>query len=415
MDAFAAEPGLRGRPSQQGQGGTAMAIAAVVNEDIITVFDVQSRLGLFLASAGLDNTPEVQQRLLPQVIDALVEDRIKLQEARRLKISITEDEIRQSLDNIEQRNGMQPGQFRTMLQERRVDMGTLYAQLEAELAWVKVVRQSLEKDVNVQEQEVKNVIARMKANQGKPEHLVAEIYLPVSATMPEQNARQIADRLVQQARGGAPFQALAQQFSQSPTAAVGGDLGWVVQGDLEPEIESVLARMEAKEISEPIRTTSGYHILNLRERRSSGAPDPRMSVVTLSQIYLPTEGGRALSAAQLDQARERVRTQVANCDQMTKLAQETGGPGSGPIPEVYVGSLPEGVSEAIVDLKPGRVSRKIDVGGAELYVIVCSRIDDSGLPSEPQIRSNLENEKLSNAARQRLRDLRRQALVDNRL
>ena len=85
-----------------------MSIAAVVNEDIITVFDVQSRLGMILATSGYENTPEMQRRLLPQVIDALIEDHIKLQEARRLKLTTTDAEIRESVDGIEERNGMQP-------------------------------------------------------------------------------------------------------------------------------------------------------------------------------------------------------------------------------------------------------------------------------------------------------------------
>jgi peptidyl-prolyl cis-trans isomerase SurA len=415
--ARAAEIGQQfARPPQgaQGEGPNAMSIAAVVNEDIITVYDVQARLGLFLATSGLDNTPEMQRRLIPQVVDALVEDHLKLQEAKRLKITTTDAEIRQSLDQIEQRNNMPAGAFRTMLAEKHVDPTSLYSQLEADLAWIKVVRQSLEREVSVQPQEVNAVLKRMKANQGKPEQLVAEIYLPVGSASPEPTARQLADRLVQQARGGTPFAALAQQFSQSPTAAVGGDLGWVVQGELEPELDTALARMEPKDISEPIRTASGYHILTLRERRASGAPDPKMAIVTLAQIYLPTEGGRALSPEKLAQASDGIRTQVKNCDEMNKWAADVGGPGSGPIPLMFIGTLPDNVRDVVTDLKPERVSPPIQVGGATLFVMVCTRQDDSGLPNEMQIKSNLENDKLTNAARQRLRDLRRQALIDRR-
>ena len=100
---------------QQQQGANAMSIAAVVNEDIITVYDVQSRLGLVLTTSGFENTPDVQRRLLPQIVDALIEDHIKLQEARRLKISVSESDIRGQVDSIEQRNGMAPGAFRDML------------------------------------------------------------------------------------------------------------------------------------------------------------------------------------------------------------------------------------------------------------------------------------------------------------
>ncbi|MCB2107494.1 MAG: SurA N-terminal domain-containing protein, partial [Rhodobacteraceae bacterium] len=161
-------------PAQQGS----MGIAAVVNEDIITVYDVQTRLGMIIATSGLENTPEIQRRLVPQVIQGLIEERLKMQEARRLEITTTEAEVRGAVDLIEAQNGMAPGSFRQLFQQRGIDMGTLYSQIEADVAWVKVVRQDLARDVSVPPEEVKNVIARLKANQGKPEHLLAEIFLP---------------------------------------------------------------------------------------------------------------------------------------------------------------------------------------------------------------------------------------------
>ena len=93
-----------------------------------------------------------------------------------------------------------------------------------------------------------------------------------------------------------------------------------------------------------------------------------------------------------------------------------GGPGSGPVLEpLRIGMLPEKVRNVVVKLPVNRVSQPIDIPGAKLFAIVCQRQDDSGLPSEDQIYAKLEGDKLENVARQRLRDLRRQALIDVRL
>ena len=413
--ALAAEPAPPRAPaSPPSSEGASITIAAVVNEDIISVFDVQSRLALVMATSGLENTPEIQRRLVPQVVDALVEERLKMQEARRLKVKVGEPEIRQAVENIEARNNMQPGAFRTMLESKGIDTAVLYSQIEADLAWVKVVRQSLQRNINVSPDEVNAVLKRAKANQGKPEYLVAEISLPVPTPGQESIVRDMAVKLVQQARGGAPFQALAQQFSQSPTAALGGDLGWIVPGEMEAELDDAVARMQPAQISDPIRTSTGYHILSLRERRASGAPDPNMAVVTLSQIYLPTEGGRALSPQRVAELSQTI-SGFTTCDQMKKLGEELDTPGTGSVAPVYVGGLPPKVRDVITNMKPGHTSPPIDVGGARLFVQVCMRRDDTGVPSGDQISANLENDKLQNAARQRLRDLRRQALVDVRL
>jgi len=343
-----------------------MGIAAVVNEDVITVFDVQSRLQLFMTTAGVQNTPEMQQRLLPQVVDALIEERIKMQEAERLEIETTEDEIRNAVAVIEARNGMRPGSFRTLLEEQGVNIGSFYSQIEADVAWSKIVRDVLERDVNIAPEEVDTVLDKLKSNQGKQEYRVAEIYLPVSASAPDQSVRQFANDIASRARNETPFPALAQQFSQSPTAAVGGDLGWVLPGELERELDRTIAGMSAGQISNPIRTSSGYHILLLQDVRASGEPAPLRHILELSQIYLPTLGGRKLSPGQLESYSDRIQTEVSNCEQMNQLAEEIGGPGSGQRPLLYAGALPENVRDAVINLPVNRVSSPISVTGARL-------------------------------------------------
>lgn len=403
---------LQPAPAAQAQGG--MAIAAVVNEDIITMFDVQSRTALFITTSGIEDSADMRQRLLPQVIDVLIDDRLKLQEAAKQKIITNEQEVADALSNVEQRNGMQPGALRQLLATRDIDVGTLNSQMEAEIAWGKVVRQSLQQEVKVSPEEVNDVLARAKANQGKSEYLVAEIALPVLSPAQDAVMRDMASRLVTQARGGAPFPNLAQQFSQAPTAALGGDLGWMVKGEMEPELDAAIERMQPNEVSDPLRTANGYHVLLLREKRLAGTPDASRAVVSLNQIYLPTVGKRALAPARIAELSDNIG-KAADCGQMDKMGKELKTPGSGPVPPVYVGSLPDKVRAVVNTLKPGKTSPVIEVGGAKLLLQVCMRRDDSGVPSGDQIRGNLENDKMQTAARQKLRDLRRAALIDIRL
>ena len=399
-------------PAPQAQGS--VAIAAVVNEDVITMFDVQSRTALFIATSGLEDSAEMRQRLVPQVVDVLIEDRLKLQEAAKQKIMTNDQEVRESLVTIEQRNGMQPGALRQLLASSNIDVGTMNTQMEAEISWGKVVRQSLQQEVNVSPDEVNAVLARARANQGKAEYLVAEIALPVLSPAQDSVMRDMASRLVTQARGGAPFPNLAQQFSQAPTAGLGGDLGWMVKGEMEPELDAAIERMQPNQVSDPLRTANGYHILLLRDKRTAGTPDPSRAVVSLNQIYLPTVGKRALAPARIAELSDSIG-KLADCAQMDKLGKELKTPGSGQIPPVFVGGLPDRVRTVVSTLKPGKTSPVIEVNGAKLLLQVCMRRDDSGVPSGDQIRQTLEGEKLQTMARQKLRDLRRQALIDIRL
>lgn len=404
-----------GGPTPAAAQQEAMRIAAVVNEDVISLFDVQSRIQLFLITSGIEDTIEIRQRLLPQVMNALIEEKLKLQEARREEIEASEQDVLAAVQLIEQNNGMQPGAFSAMLNEQGIDPGTFYAQVEADVVWLRVVREVLARDISVSEEEVQAVIDRLIANQGKPEYLLGEIFLPIGLGSREADVLDLAQRLSEQARTGTPFPALAQQFSQSPTAAVGGDLGWITTGELEPELDRALVRMNPGEFSDPIRTVSGFTILALRDERATAEASPLMAAVTLSQVYLPTVGRAALSEQRIDQLSTALQTQVSSCEQMNNWATEIGGPGSGPVDLIRIGGLPEAVRDTVLDLPTGRVSPPIDVAGAKLFVMICEREEDSGLPSPNQVYSRLENEKLDTISRQRLRDLRRQALIDVRL
>lgn len=244
------------------------SIAVVVNEDAITVSDLNDRMALIIASSGLPNTEEVRQKLIPQIMGSLVDEQIRLQEARRLDLSIDSAEIQQGFATIAQQNNMSAEEFRTMIGRGGLNIKTMEDQIRAQLAWGKVVQAKLRPQVIVTESDIDAHLERIAANTGKPEYLVSEIFLPVDAAQEEQQVRQLALRLMQEIRSGkAPFFKVAQQFSKSAGAAQGGDMGWITQGQLQPELDEVLARLEKGQVSDPVRTSSGYHILSVREQR----------------------------------------------------------------------------------------------------------------------------------------------------
>jgi len=393
----------------------AVRIAAVVNEDIISLFDIQSRIQLFLTTSGIEDTLEIRQRLLPQVMNALIDEKLKLQEARNQEIETTEEEISNAINIIEQNNGMNPGTFLPMLLESGVNGETFYNQVKADVAWLRVVREVLSRDINISESEVDLVLDRLKENQGKPEYLLAEIFLPVVLGARDRDVRELAEQLVKRAREGAAFPALAQQFSQSPTAAIGGDLGWTPSSELEIEIQNNIRTLRKGEISNPIRTLTGYTIIIFRDQRATAEPSPLMTAVTLSQIFLPTTGSNALSKDRLNQLSQAISTQVSGCNQMNNWADQIGGPGSGNVDLIRIGSLPEEIRDKVLGLSLGVVSPAIEITGARLFIMVCSKEEDDGLPSPNQVYAKLESDKLDTVSRQRLRDLRRQALIDIRL
>jgi peptidyl-prolyl cis-trans isomerase SurA len=245
-----------------------MMIAVVVNESAITQADVDDRMTLIMVSAGLPNNKETRKQLLPQIVGALVDEQIKVQEALKLELDISEAEIDSGFATIAGQNNFTPEQFEQAITRSGVKVATLRAQVKAEIAWSKVVQARLRSQVNISASDVDARLGRIVAATGKNEYLLSEIYLPIEEANEEVKLRRLAERLSSDIRGGkASFMKVAQQFSKAAGAASGGDLGWIQQGQLPDELDSVLPRMQEGGVSKPIRSLSGFHIMLVRKKR----------------------------------------------------------------------------------------------------------------------------------------------------
>jgi peptidyl-prolyl cis-trans isomerase SurA len=143
-------------------------IAAVVNDDIISISDLTARLQLALISSGLPNTPETRQRLTPQVLRSLVDERLQLQEAARANMSVNAKEIDEAFGRVAEQNRMQRDQLEKMLASQGVPRSTLESQIRATIAWGKLVQRRLRPSIEIGQEEIDAVIQRIQANAGKP-------------------------------------------------------------------------------------------------------------------------------------------------------------------------------------------------------------------------------------------------------
>lgn len=390
-------------------------IAAVVNDQVISLYDLQARLELSIRSSQLPDTQETRQRLLPTILQQLVDERLKLQEAQRLRITVSDDDLRNARRQIERNNNMPPGTLDKFLAQPGIDENSFLDQLRSEIAWIKVAQNSLRRNVSVEPEEIDAVLDRMRQDLGKPERLLAEIILPVDSPQQEEQIRTLAERLRAELLQGAPFQAVARQFSAAPTAAKGGDLGWVVEGSQDPEIESAIAGLQPGQVTEPVRTAAGYHLVLVRERRDPSSTPPDQVPVTLSQLYMPLSGPAAVPADARAEAIAALRG-ASSCEAVNAQAEKMQIPSSGAIGTLKPADLPPAVGSVVAGLETGRLSDPIRLGdAAEVVVMVCERHGADSLPSRDAIEARLENEKLERVAQRTLRNLRRSALIDIRL
>jgi len=391
-------------------------ILAVVNNDIITVDDVDARLSLIMRSSGIPDTPQNRQQLSARVMRTLIDEKLEMQEAKRYKVSVGQDEIDRQFANIAAANNMKKDTLDEYLKAAGIPRRSLVDQITASLTWAKMVESRYASDVSVSDAEVKDAIARMKADLGKPQSHVAEIFLAVDNPTQDAEVKALADRLIDQIRSGASFAALAQQFSQSPSAATSGDIGWVTPSQFGPPLDDAIAKMNPKEISYPIRTSAGYYIFLLIERQTPGqrsADDTRFSLVEVV-FPLPASAPAAEQQRVTEQA-QQVSANTKSCGEMAKIAREQAPQLSSETPDVRAGDLPADQRQIVMGLKVGETSKPVPARGGIGVIMVCERSDpSSAVPDNDQVYDQILHQRLDQVARRYLRDLRRSAYLEIR-
>ena len=200
-------------------------IAAVVNGDVISEADIGNRARLFAISTGLPLSQEVVDRLKPQILRQLVDERLRVQEAQRRKIVIQDAQIAAAIKEIETRNNMQPGALRAKLASDGVSTRTLIDQIRAQLAWTQMLRQTISQKINITDADVAEQQKLAAQRVGQTEYRLGEIFIPVDDPANSADAQHFAETVITELHAGAAFAMVAAQFSQTQTALEGGELG----------------------------------------------------------------------------------------------------------------------------------------------------------------------------------------------
>lgn len=446
------------------QGKPQAGIVAVVNDDVISSYDLESRARLAILGSGIPTTPEVIERLRPQILRTLIDERLQQQEAKKQNVTADEAVVREQIAKLAEQNGMSADDLPRFFAAQGVAIKTLQDQIRASVTWATLVQRKLRPQVNVSDMEVDAELARQKANEGKPEFLAAEIFLPVDNPKNDDSVKQAALRLIDQMSKGVRFSAIARQFSQSSTAAKGGDLGWLLPGQIDPDLEAALRKTQPGTLTPPIRTAAGYYILMLREvRQGKGVADtaaqqpaaatptagraPVLETTTgpelldLRQVLLPLPRSAGTSELQIVAKQvESLRARAHSCTDMEAMATAAGNENKGDLGKVELGSLPPAIQPTLMALADNTPSPAMRNDRGVLFLMICGRgpakqAVAAAAPQRPtpepapapsattpkastdiraQIMEQLGTQKLELAVRRYLRDLRQNAYIDIR-
>ena len=402
------------------------AVAALVNDVPITEYDLRQRILLFVATSGMQATPDVMAKLRGQVLTQLETEQLQIQEARRKSITVSPTDVDKSIDRIISDNHLTKEQLTSVLQKGGVDMSTLRAQIAVQIAWQKAVQDEFQDRVNITPSDVDAEMAHIQEGADKPHYLVSSIFLAVDN--PDLDAKVLKDAqdIHAQLLSGANFGTVARQFSQSPTAAAGGDLGWVHQGQLPAELDAALQKMEAGQVSDPIRSAGGYYIMGLHDRQEgmgTHVPDPAtqrpVGPLTVARLLLPV--GPNPPKTLLDNVMKlatQIHDHVNGCEMLPKMAEQVHGMVYQDLAKMglKIADLSPEIQDAINKAGPGEATPPFkSPAGIEMMVRCDKRAPTRtvfALPSRQQVEESLFDQQITMLSRRYLRDLRRNANVE---
>ncbi len=391
-----------------------IGIAAIVNDDVITTLDVHERRSLVIASAGIKESPQVLKKLTPQIIQTLVSERLQMQEAKRLSIAITKKEIDGAIRAIEKQRGKPAGSLEKFLKSKNVPMRQMRQQLEAQLAWNKVVTRKLRRDVNVTEDEI-NRAQQAQATLGEEQLRIAAISLPITKPQDEPQVSALAKELQKQLEAGADFNAIAAQLSGNPNVQLNPSV-WVPERALEPSLVQALRTLKPGEKTPPLRSLNSYQIIQLLDRQTV-KPTAGKTEIALKEIMLPVEQEK-IDVREIDAMMEiarEVRKNPGTCTESVVAGIEGVDPKTIKVNYVRttLGAMAPEVRILVERLGVTEVSEPFATKEGVRMLMLCEKIElPSDLPNRDKVKQELFRQKLELEAEKHLRNLRRDAFID---
>jgi peptidyl-prolyl cis-trans isomerase SurA len=265
--ALAAAPAARARVVER--------VAAVVGDSIVLASEVEERVAPLLVDANQIRDPDKRaarsSALRREVLDRLIDDELIVQQAAELKLSISNEQVDASIEEIKKQNNLNDDQLREALRGQGMTMAAYRADLKRQLLRFRVLNIAVGSKVNISDDEVRAYYERhMKDGtnvQVKASHVFIAIPEGADAQLVADKQAQ-AQKILERAKAGEDFAKLAKESSDdAATRAEGGDLGYFGKDMLPKPIEEIVFAMKVGDIRGPIRADRGFHVIKLVDRK----------------------------------------------------------------------------------------------------------------------------------------------------
>ncbi len=397
-------------------------IVAVVESDVITASELRERINVIKAQAGDKAKLPDEATLTEQVLQRMIIERLQVDWGQRRGITIDDISLDQAMRNLAQRNQLTLDEFRSALLQQGIDYISFRDQVRTEMAIGQVVRRAVESTIQVSSSEIDTLLeGKQGALDSNAEYRIAHILiqLPQDPTPSDlDTAKTKIENIHELALKGDSFTQLAIANSQAQDALEGGDLGWRNKDQLPGVFSRQLSKMKPGDISEVLRSESGFHIFRILDMR--GNERVMVNQVLARHILIRTNAVR--SDEQAKQNLVSLRSRIVNGNDFADLAlAHSEDPGSaskgGDLGWTAPSKFAPAFRDAIESTPINDISEpfKSQFGWHILQVMDKREHDNSEEARRNQARDFIRQRKLSEETELWLRQLRDESYVENRL
>src|ERR1019366_2527290 len=405
--------------AQEAPSTLRQGVVAIVNDNVISSYDLQQRVLLLVATSGVQptaqNTPQFEQ----EAVNELIDEALEMQEVRRaekdqkFKIVADDDAVNHRIDEIAQQSPYKSGErLLEAFANAGIEPATFRAQVRADISWQDWMHGRYGGSrLKISQAQVNAVVSEIEAQASQPQYLLGEILLDADHAGGIPQAEAAGAQLVTQLQQGAPFTQVARQFSSASTAATGGDAGWLSEAQLPAELRPVVEQLRPGELSRPIDAPNGVYIILLRDKRAGSTAE--LTSLKQAAISLPPD---ATPQAVADAQRKlmALRGELKDgCDGLEARAAKVDGVVAGDLGEADLKDLKPEFRDTVQSLTAGQVSEPIRTDAGLHLTAVCGRRQAGvNIPPTNEIEARLKEQEISLISKRQLRDLRNSATIE---
>lgn len=392
----------------------AVRIAATVNDAAITSNDVAARRALVMLAANIPATAENEARITAQIVNALVDEQVQLQEAKRQSITVSDAELAKAIDAIGERQGLPSGGIQKLLASKSIPVSTLEDQVRAQLAWTKVVQRKLRRNVTVTQDELRRAAAAEAAAPGPAELQIAALVVPITPKSKEKETKARVTEIAKALEAGKDFSDIAAHYAAAKTVLLSPP-AWVAATRLPPELLREIAARKKGEVIGPVRLGNSAQFLRVLAERSRKKMNPATEVtVKQMEMTLPAKKNAA-AQQQVQSTLATLRADAGSCESADVPTAAL--PVKVSFTRSTLAKLPDAVADALAQMEVASVSEPMVEASTLRLMLLCERrepVAGAAPAANPELEQQLMGEKLELEAEKHLRNLKREATIDIR-